>query len=559
MPNLSFLLCCSLTCAVAAQRGPEVEPNDTSAQAQVVALGVQLDAALTAGDQDWFQFTTTGGHVRLFAHGSVELDTVFELRDANGTTILAVDDDSSGYFSAIACNLAAGTYQLRVIGWSPTTAGAYQLEFGQMGTIAATGAESEPNDSLAQANVVAGGATIDASLGSATDQDWYRLTLTAPRTGIWFLIGEGAAPWVSNHRYELRDAAGALLAPTSSLGSNAGNSSAQELRTSQIRCWPAGTYHLVVKHAPAPSGYGLLVPQGNYRLQLTTMPMGQGAPVAEAEPNNSVATATPMALGGRASGAITNDAGADPNDVYGPFVFNEASVLQYQTMQGTSGALLDSTVRLLDADGDLLATSTVGNTLTTTSHARGTVSFFVAPQTCYVEVRSPGGSAAQAGSYFFEIGAGPAPYGLASYSLGDVNTLCVGSNALRPTLSVDSPGERPVLGTNFSRTVGSLPPFAPFFLVEGLSDEFANGFIPLPFDLTALGAPNCAVHVDPLANQLFLGNASGEVVLNSAQANSIVFRGLAIYEQVIVLDMGANALGLTASNYARRLLGERSF
>jgi len=559
MRLLPFLACCSLSGAAAAQRGPEVEPNDTSAQAQVVALGMQLDAALTAGEQDWFQFTTAGGNVRLFAHGAVELDTVFELRDASGTTVLAVDDDSSGYFSAISLNLPAGSYQLRVTGWAPTTAGTYQLEIGQIGAVGPTAVESEPNDTLGSANVVAGGDTIDGALGSATDQDWYRLTLTAPRTGIWFQIGEGAAPWVSNHRYEIHDAAGALLAPTASFGSNAGNANSQQLRTSQIRCWPAGTYYLVVKHAVAPSGYGLLVPQGNYRLQLTAMPMGQGMAMVEVEPNNTVATATPMGLGGRASGAITILSGADPNDIFGPFVINVASVLQYQTMQGSTGPLLDSTVRLLDADGDVLVTSTVGNTLTTTSHARGTVSFFVAPQTLYVEVRSPGGSAAQAGSYFFEIGVSAVPYVVASYSLDDVNTLCVGSNLLRPTLSVDSPGERPVLGTNFSRTVGSLPPFAPFFLVEGLSDEFANGFIPLPFDLSPLGAPNCAVHVDPLANLLFLGNASGQVVLNSAQANSIVFRGLQIYEQVIVLDMGANALGLTASNYARRLLGERGF
>jgi len=554
----SALVFCSLGCGLVAQRGPEVEPNNASAQAQAVPLGSQLDATLVAGEQDWFSFATTGGNVRLFAHGATELDTVFELRDAAGTTVLAVNDDSSGYFSSIACNLAAGTYTLKVTGWSLTTAGPYQLEIGQIGALAATAAESEPNDTLAQANPIAGGDILDANLGAA-DQDWYRITLTAPRTGLWFLIGEGSAPWVGNHRYEIYDAAGVLLAPTSTLGSNAGNSSGTEIRSSQIRCWPAGTYHLVVKNSTAPSSLGLLVPQGNYRLRLCTMPMGQGATTAEVEPNNSVATATPMTLGGRASGAITNSAGADSSDVFGPFVFGTAAVLQYQTLQGTTGALLDSTVRLLAEDGTPLVTSTVGNTLTTTSHARATVSFSVAPATYYVEVLSPGTNAAQAGSYFFEIGASEAPFVVASYSLGDVNTACLGSNSQRPTLSVDSPGESPVLGTNLSRTVGMLPPFAPFFLVEGLSDDFANGVIPLPYDLGGLGAPNCAVHVDPVSTLLMFGSASGEVVLNATQVNSIVFRGLAIYEQVLVLDPAANALGLTSSNYARRLFGERHF
>jgi hypothetical protein len=553
------LVSCSLCCGLCAQRGPEVEPNNSSAQAQAVALGSQLDATLVAGEQDWFSFATTGGNVRLFAHGPTDLDTVFELRDAAGTTVLAVNDDSSGYFSSITCNLAAGTYTLKVTGWSPATAGSYELEIGQIGTIPATGVESEPNGTLAQANPIAGGDSIDASLASVADQDWYRITLTAPRTGLWFLIGEGQAPWVGSHRWEIYDAAGVLLAPTSTLGSNAGNSSGTEIRSSQIRCWPAGTYHLVVKNSTAPSALGLLVPQGNYRLRLCTMPMGQGAITAEVEPNNSVATATPMNLGGRASGTITNSAGADGNDVYGPFVFGTASVLQYQTMQGTTGALLDSTVRLLAEDGTPLVTSTVGNTLTTTSHARATVSFSLAPATYFVEVLSPGTNPAQAGSYFFEIGASEAPFVVASYSLGDVNSACLGSNSLRPTLSVDSPGESPVLGTNLSRKVGMLPPFAPFFLIEGLSDEFANGVIPLPYDLGPLGAPNCTLNVDPVSNVLYLGSASGEVVLNATQANSIVFRGLPIYEQVIVLDLAANALGLTGSNYARRLFGERHF
>ena len=58
---------------------------------------------------------------------------------------------------------------------------------------------------------------------------------------------------------------------------------------------------------------GGLLPQGNYRLQLVAMPMGQGAVTAEVEPNNTVATATAMTLGGRASGTITNYPGADPS------------------------------------------------------------------------------------------------------------------------------------------------------------------------------------------------------------------------------------------------------
>lgn len=547
----------ALATTLAAQRGPETEPNNTSGQAQVVTLGSQLDAALTAGDEDWFEFTTTGGNVALYAHGGVDTDTVFELFDATGTTLLAVNDDSDGFFSAMSLNLAAGTYQLRVTGWAPSTSGPYQLEFGEIATVAATGSETEPNDSLAQADPLAGGDVIDAALSSGSDEDWYEITLTAPRTGVWFEIGEGSTPWVSNHRWEIYDSVGTLLGPTATFGANNGNSSPTSIRSSQIRSWPAGTYYLVVRNSTFAIGLGNSIPQGDYRLRLVTMPMGT-ATFSETEPNNTIATANSLPLGGRVDGSITNNPGADPNDIYGPFAITTPVVLQFQTMQGTSGPLLDSTIRLLDENGTAVQTWTVGNTLSPSSHARATVAFSYS-ETYYIEVVSPGASASQAGTYALEIGQSAPPHVLSSYDIAEVNGLCLGSNFVRPTLSVDSPGERPVLGTNFSRTVGSLPANAPFFLIEGLSDEVALGTIPLPYDLGQNGAPDCFVHVSPAATALYLGTPSGEVEINTTMANSVVFRGIPIYEQAIVLDLPANTLGITSSNYARKLLGERHF
>jgi len=543
-----------LASALMAQRVPETEPNNSAGQAQVVALGSQVDAFLTAGDEDWFQFTTTGGNVRVYAHGATATDTVFELYNSSGSTVLAVNDDSDAYFSRISLNVGAGTYLLRVTGWASFTTGSYQLEVGEVVTIAATGSESEPNGSLAQADNLVGGDVIDGSLSSSADQDWYRITLTSPRTGIWFLIEEGDAPWVSNHRYEIYDSGGVLLSPSSTYGVNAANSSSSEIRSSEVRSWPAGTYYLVIKNSTFPGGYGSLVPQGNYRLQLVTMPMGQ-TPISESEPNNTIQNATPVSYGSGALGTVT--AGSDAVDIYGPFVVSGPTVMQFQTTQGASSPLLDSTMRLLADDGTPLSTWTYGNTLTSTSHARATALVSVTPATYYVEVASPGAAVSQSGSYVFEIGARAAPYAIASYSIAEVNSQCLGSNSLRPTITVDSPGERPVLGTNLSRTVRQLPPFAPFFTIEGLSDEIGNGSIPLPFDLGSLGAPNCFVHVDPVAVLLNFGNASGVVRLDSTQANSVVFRGMPIYEQAVALDPAANSLGLTASNYARRLLGER--
>lgn len=47
----------ALAPAVLAQRFPEVEPNNSNAAAQSVAVGTQIDASLTAGEQDWFSFS----------------------------------------------------------------------------------------------------------------------------------------------------------------------------------------------------------------------------------------------------------------------------------------------------------------------------------------------------------------------------------------------------------------------------------------------------------------------------------------------------------------------
>ena len=119
MHSSSFVLLLALALPLAAQRISESEPNNSSAQAQVVGLGSEVNASLTAGDEDWFQFTTTGNHVKLYSHGSASVDTVFELFDAAGTNLLAVNDDTDEFFSSISINLAAGTYQLRVTGWGP--------------------------------------------------------------------------------------------------------------------------------------------------------------------------------------------------------------------------------------------------------------------------------------------------------------------------------------------------------------------------------------------------------------------------------------------------------
>ena len=53
-----------------AQRVAEIEPNGTVAQAQVVAIGSQVDAQLAIGEQDWYQFTVAAETHVFAAHGT---------------------------------------------------------------------------------------------------------------------------------------------------------------------------------------------------------------------------------------------------------------------------------------------------------------------------------------------------------------------------------------------------------------------------------------------------------------------------------------------------------
>lgn len=115
--------------------GSEVEPNDTAATATALT-GTELSVRgghQLADDTDWYSFTVSGAprSVRLeTVEGSTAetcesdgVDTRIDLFAANGTTVLATNDDGGrGYCSLLdgadglpgAANLAPGTYYVRV-------------------------------------------------------------------------------------------------------------------------------------------------------------------------------------------------------------------------------------------------------------------------------------------------------------------------------------------------------------------------------------------------------------------------------------------------------------
>ena len=108
----------------------------------------------------------------------------------------------------------------------------------------------------------------------------------------------------------------------------------------------------------------------------------------------------------------------------------------------------------------------------------------------------------------------------------------------------------PRVAQTFNLQANNLPFTGPVFLFLGLSDQtyFGN---PLPLSLGSIGAPNCSLLCSGDQLQV-LTNVLGSAVWNFTVPP---FPGATFFNQAIVLDPTANALGLTTSNGGRGIIG----
>lgn len=149
----------------------EIEPNDSLADAQALAIGDRIDALVPLGDEDWFlvdasaeAFVTVSTATR---EGSVT-DTVIDVFTADGLTLLASDDDGgSGLFSAVQSLAASQSLAIRVTRFSGAGDDPYALLVEAAAAPPAAPANDTPNQAevLASCNAVADGTTVAA--GSA--------------------------------------------------------------------------------------------------------------------------------------------------------------------------------------------------------------------------------------------------------------------------------------------------------------------------------------------------------------------------------------------------------
>jgi hypothetical protein len=122
---------------------------------------------------------------------------------------------------------------------------------------------------------------------------------------------------------------------------------------------------------------------------------------------------------------------------------------------------------------------------------------------------------------------------------------CMGSNGLVPAFTYTG---MPALGATFTAGVQNALPTTGGFLLLGDS-RVADGSGPLPRDLAAVGMPGCTQYGSVLATA-FAPISGGTAALAIAVPNRPALAGLQVPLQWLLLDLPANALGLTTSNGA---------
>lgn len=139
--------------------------------------------------------------------------------------------------------------------------------------------------------------------------------------------------------------------------------------------------------------------------------------------------------------------------------------------------------------------------------------------------------------------------GTATVAYNYYGTGCPGS-AGTPYLDLN-PGTLPFSGQRFSALIKQVPFFAPTFMMIGNSDQNHLG-LPLPYSLTSLGMPGCDLltgpdGVYPCTN--IFGTALWDVQLPPGLG------GQSFFNQAVIFDASANAMGVSLSNGAQAIVG----
>ncbi|MCH5353957.1 MAG: S-layer homology domain-containing protein [Acutalibacter sp.] len=281
----------------------ERESNDTFAEAQSITLGDTISGSISVkGDVDNYTFTLReSGKVTIDVTAYMEHYSVL-LFDEEGTR-LWYDDYNSWNASVGFQNdkydlfLEKGTYYWQVKGsyrynYSSEYTGTYTI--GTSFT-SAQATESEPNNSIAQANSITLGSQIRGVIAENGDHDFYKFTLTSSGK-----VSLDFTAYMQYYSLLLFDGSG------NSLWVSAGKewNSTVGFRNDKYDLYmEIGTYYLQVKGSSS-SSFGSRYP-GFYTIGTSFT----SAAATEIEPNNSAAQANAVNLGDSIRGvaAINRD------------------------------------------------------------------------------------------------------------------------------------------------------------------------------------------------------------------------------------------------------------
>ena len=296
----------------------EAAPDDhgnSIATATPVAIGATVQGVLTEGDEDYFEIPvpTDGFRLSVFTEG--DTDTYGTLFDRNGVSLSSDDDSGEALNFHIVQVLDAGTHYLSIASF-----------FGDTGDYSLVVEEAAPDDhgnSIATATPVAIGATVQGVLETEGDEDYFEIPV--PTDGFRLSVfTEGDT-----------DTYGTLF-DRNGVSLSSDDDSGEALNFHIVQVLDAGTHYLSIA-----SFFG---DTGDYSLV-----------VEEAAPDdhgNSIATATPVAIGATVQGVLETEGDEDyfeipvPTDGFRLGVFTEGNTTD------TYGTLFDQNGVFLSSDDD---------------------------------------------------------------------------------------------------------------------------------------------------------------------------------------------------------------
>ena len=240
---------------ITTQDSDDLEPNDTCATAQTIANGPSALRHLSLKDkvdEDWFVINAAAADVGKVVHattkpGDTKTDTFVEVFTGSCANLVPLGSPSidNNYHEDLASApiKAAGKVYVKVSNSPSSSFGGtyYDMDVDLLRS------EAEPNDMCTQGNAIT---TLPADLsfatiGSATDVDWYTVTVTAADVGKLLTIATTAGD--DNTDTYIEAYSGSCASPTL-LGTSKDTDYHETLKVGPIMA--AGTYRVRISNSP---------------------------------------------------------------------------------------------------------------------------------------------------------------------------------------------------------------------------------------------------------------------------------------------------------------------